>query len=107
MRVFIFTVLLSISMISTVLHAGDVPKQIPAIIKANASADHPNDNSAQEFVINLQVDSYSEAMNYKNKNVPKKVLEKIKLNAEQDHPLDFARQIHVINSQVKSYLNIN
>ena len=103
MRVFIFTVLLSISMISTVLHAGDVPKQILAKIKANAAADHPNDNSAQEGVINLQVKAYHEARNYNDENVPIKVLKQIKRKAEQDYPYDFSAQEFGINLQVDSY----
>ena len=108
MKVGIFVILLSISMLPTSIYAACVliPKDTLVKIEAKAAADFPNDYSKQEEVIKTQTTAYDEIKNYKNKNVPARLLEKLKIKAAQDFPLDYRIRLSNIIQQVNSYIKL-
>ena len=108
MKIFVFVILLSISMLSTSANSIEVaiPKEALAQIKAKASTDFPGNYLKQEEVIKIQASAYNDVKNYKNKNIPEEELKKIKKNAARNYPINYLTQLFFINQQVNTYISL-
>ena len=78
-----------------------VPADVIKAIMADASADHPEDYSTQEYVLKQQTKSYLEVLAL-TKRLSSREGQAVIRKAAQDHPSDYSTQAYVIRGQIES-----
>lgn len=82
----------------------EIPDDILADMRRQASQEHPGDPSAQQDFVDRQIEAYRRWQAYDRiRSAPFDVYQFVRENAARDYPGDYATQLRVLDRQMEAY----